>query len=133
MHRLRSACRRLRSELRALEPLVETQWRERTEGELKWLAGLLGDARDPEFCLPGCATARELEGQIADPASLALFSPVWKYAEPGGAASRFQPSEQPVSHLLKTLEDSCVLRLKNQPTGRVAPCCPRQRNRPGDD
>jgi CHAD domain-containing protein len=43
---LRTSTRRLRSELRALKDLVAPGWRERTEDELKWLAGLLGDVRN---------------------------------------------------------------------------------------
>jgi CHAD domain-containing protein len=46
IHRLRTATRRLRSELRALGELVEPQWLEPLESELKWLAGVLGAARD---------------------------------------------------------------------------------------
>ena len=46
VHRLRSATRRLRSELRALRELVDSQWQEQLEIELKWLAGLLGAVRD---------------------------------------------------------------------------------------
>ena len=51
VHRLRSASRRLRSELRALEDLVVPQWQEQLEVELKWLAGLLGDVRDLDILL----------------------------------------------------------------------------------
>ncbi|HZW29365.1 MAG TPA: CHAD domain-containing protein [Isosphaeraceae bacterium] len=46
IHRLRTATRRLRSELRALGELVDPQWLEPLESELKWLAGVLGAARD---------------------------------------------------------------------------------------
>ncbi|QEH34476.1 CHAD domain protein [Aquisphaera giovannonii] len=46
IHRMRTGSRRLRSELHALRDLVEPHWREAAEGELKWLAGLLGDVRD---------------------------------------------------------------------------------------
>lgn len=46
VHRLRTATRRLRSELRTVRPLVEPDWREDLEAELKWLAGVLGDVRD---------------------------------------------------------------------------------------
>jgi len=46
IHRLRTSIRRLRSELRALEDLVDRPWREQVEGELKWLAGMLGGVRD---------------------------------------------------------------------------------------
>ncbi len=46
IHRLRTTTRRLRSELRAFHDLVDPHWVEEIEGELKWLAGLLGDVRD---------------------------------------------------------------------------------------
>jgi CHAD domain-containing protein len=46
IHGLRTATRRLRSELGALEDLVERHWRDPIEQELKWLAGLLGGVRD---------------------------------------------------------------------------------------
>jgi CHAD domain-containing protein len=51
VHRLRSASRRLRSELRALKDLVDQKWRSKLEIELKWLAGLLGDVRDLDILL----------------------------------------------------------------------------------
>ena len=52
VHRLRSASRRLRSELRALAEILDERWCERVEGELKWLASLLGEMRDLDilFC-----------------------------------------------------------------------------------
>jgi CHAD domain-containing protein len=46
IHRLRTATRRLRSELRTMEALVDPRWLEPLEAELKWLAGVLGAARD---------------------------------------------------------------------------------------
>ena len=46
IHRLRTSTRRLRSELRAVEGLVDCCWHQRLEGELKWLTGLLGSVRD---------------------------------------------------------------------------------------
>jgi CHAD domain-containing protein len=51
IHRLRTATRRLRSELRAFRDLVDPQWSEHVEGELKWLAGLLGGVRDLDVLL----------------------------------------------------------------------------------
>jgi CHAD domain-containing protein len=51
VHRLRSASRRLRSELRALKDLLVPRWQEQLEVELKWLAGLLGDVRDLDILL----------------------------------------------------------------------------------
>jgi CHAD domain-containing protein len=46
IHRLRTATRRLRSELRAFRDLLDPAWIGPLEGEMKWLAGLLGDVRD---------------------------------------------------------------------------------------
>jgi CHAD domain-containing protein len=51
IHRLRSATRRLRSELHAFRDLVDPQWREPLERDLKWLAGLLGGVRDLDVLL----------------------------------------------------------------------------------
>lgn len=46
IHRLRTATRRLRSELRAFRGLVEADWIAPIESELRWLAGRLGAVRD---------------------------------------------------------------------------------------
>ena len=46
VHRLRTTTRRLRGELRAFRDLIEPEWREAIEGELKWLAASLGGVRD---------------------------------------------------------------------------------------
>ncbi len=51
IHRLRTTTRRLRSELRSLENLVDGRWREQLEAELKWLAGRLGEVRDLDILL----------------------------------------------------------------------------------
>ncbi len=62
VHRLRSASRRLRSELRALQDLVDQKWQNKIEIELKWLAGLLGDVRDLDILLARLrAVALEVE------------------------------------------------------------------------
>jgi CHAD domain-containing protein len=46
VHRLRTATRRLRSELRTVRSLIHRDWREHLEQELKWLATALGNVRD---------------------------------------------------------------------------------------
>jgi CHAD domain-containing protein len=51
IHRLRTTTRRLRSELRSLEQLVDDRWSQQLEGELKWLAGRLGAVRDLDILL----------------------------------------------------------------------------------
>jgi CHAD domain-containing protein len=68
VHHLRTATRRLRSELRAVRLLVEPDWRKALECELKWLADLLGDVRDLDI----------LTGRLRE-------------ADPGGPASPLDP------------------------------------------
>jgi CHAD domain-containing protein len=51
IHRLRTSTRRLRSEIRTLESLVDRRWLEQLNSELKWLAGLLGNVRDMDILL----------------------------------------------------------------------------------
>jgi CHAD domain-containing protein len=46
IHHLRTATRRLRSELRTLTSLVDPGWRQAIENELEWLAEVLGGVRD---------------------------------------------------------------------------------------
>jgi CHAD domain-containing protein len=46
IHRLRTSTRRLRSELRTVRDLIDSNWRTHLEEELKWLAGMLGSVRD---------------------------------------------------------------------------------------
>jgi CHAD domain-containing protein len=87
VHRLRSATRRLRSELRALNQLVDSQWQEQLEVELKWLAGILGDARDLDILL---ARLREASLAFEQPAVLrpALFPLLKKLERLRGRATK---------------------------------------------
>ncbi|MBF9134253.1 CYTH and CHAD domain-containing protein [Plantactinospora sp. S1510] len=48
VHQMRVGCRRLRSDLRTFGPLVRKAWARPLRDELKWLAGILGQARDAE-------------------------------------------------------------------------------------
>ena len=48
VHRMRTASRRLRSVLRLFRELIEGDWAERLEDELKWLGRLLGAVRDSD-------------------------------------------------------------------------------------
>jgi CHAD domain-containing protein len=72
IHRLRTSTRRLRSELRAFQDLVEPQWRLPLETELKWLADLLGAVRDLDVQLARLrkAAADDLGGDSAAVAPL---------------------------------------------------------------
>ena len=76
IHRLRTTTRRLRSELRSLENLVDGRWREQLEAELKWLAGRLGEVRDLDILLARLKKgAREQDRDGSSEAALApLFA-----------------------------------------------------------
>ncbi|MDG4779631.1 CYTH and CHAD domain-containing protein [Micromonospora sp. WMMD961] len=64
VHQMRVACRRLRSDLRTFTPLVRKTWSRPLRTELRWLAGVLGAARDAEVL-----RARLRETADADPLS----------------------------------------------------------------
>ena len=59
IHRLRTSTRRLRSELHTVRDLVEQDWREHLEQELKWLAGTLGSVRDVDILCHRLRSASE--------------------------------------------------------------------------
>ncbi|SIN37622.1 CYTH and CHAD domain-containing protein [Micromonospora cremea] len=48
VHQMRVACRRLRTDLRTFAPLVRRSWSRPLRAELRWLAAVLGVARDAE-------------------------------------------------------------------------------------
>ncbi|MDG4829450.1 CYTH and CHAD domain-containing protein [Solwaraspora sp. WMMD1047] len=48
VHQMRVGCRRLRSDLRTFRSLVDSDWADPLRAELKWLADVLGGARDAE-------------------------------------------------------------------------------------
>jgi CHAD domain-containing protein len=74
IHRLRTSIRRLRSELLALNDFVDRPWRDQVEGELKWLAGLLGDVRDLDLLLARLRKAVPSPGQ--DGAGMTVPAPL---------------------------------------------------------
>jgi len=73
IHRLRTSTRRLRSELRAFRKLVDPQWREQLEGELKWLASLLGGVRDLDVLLARLRKAASTQDENDARASSPMF------------------------------------------------------------
>ena len=54
VHRLRTSTRRLRSELRTVSDLVDGEWGEHLEQELKSLSAVLGSVRDLDIFVNGC-------------------------------------------------------------------------------
>jgi CHAD domain-containing protein len=61
VHKLRVACRRLRSVLRTVRPLVARDWADEVRAELAWFAGELGPLRDLDV---GVAYLREQVQQL---------------------------------------------------------------------
>jgi CHAD domain-containing protein len=77
IHQARVATRRLRADLKLLEPALDPIWVRHTRTELKWIAGLLGvirdldvlaEALDPDDSgsLPESDGVRQLQGRIED-------------------------------------------------------------------
>ena len=62
VHKMRVATRRLRSALTTFKPLFDADVVRPLGGELKWLAGELGAARDAEVMRDRVRTAVEAEG-----------------------------------------------------------------------
>jgi CHAD domain-containing protein len=59
VHRLRTATRRLRGELRAFRRLLNPVWRKSIEIDLKWLAGELGGVRELDVLIERLRTAAD--------------------------------------------------------------------------
>jgi CHAD domain-containing protein len=55
VHQARVATRRLRSDLRTLRPVLDTDWSEPLRSELQWLGELLGRVRDADVLAPALA------------------------------------------------------------------------------
>jgi CHAD domain-containing protein len=75
IHRLRTTTRRLRSELRSLEDLLDRRWREQLEAELKWLAQGLGEVRDGDILL--ARLKKGAEEHDRDGSSVAALAPLF--------------------------------------------------------
>jgi CHAD domain-containing protein len=67
LHDLRVAVRRSRAVLRAASDLFEPEWLGDLRGELKWLGGELGPARDLDVLLEHLRAEREIVGSEAAP------------------------------------------------------------------
>jgi len=73
VHAARVACRRLRSDLRTFQRLLDQAWTKRLRAELKWLADLLGAARDAEVLRD---RLRQTAAGDLDPAEVAALDAV---------------------------------------------------------
>lgn len=83
VHKMRVATRRLRSALASYRPLLDRTRTEPLRDELKWIAGVLGDARDAEVM------RERLAGLLAEEPSEMVMGPVeQRVAREFGAAYR---------------------------------------------
>jgi CHAD domain-containing protein len=83
LHDLRVAVRRLRAVLRAADSLLVPEWSEPLRGELKWLGGELGPARDLDVLLEHLrGEASQLDGDEV------AFAEVLQHLEAGRAGAR---------------------------------------------
>jgi len=83
VHHLRTSTRRLRSELRTVADLVDRQWCEHHETELKWLAAELGSVRDLDIlcqrlqsAAPPCAVDGRVSTSPCDPGQVDGLAPL---------------------------------------------------------
>jgi CHAD domain-containing protein len=74
IHRLRTTTRRLRSELRAFRSLVDPEWIGPLEGEMKWLAELLGNVRDLDVLTERFRKAAAAEEELETESLAPLFA-----------------------------------------------------------
>ncbi len=77
LHQLRVASRRLRSVLKTAAPILDGAWVDEIRGELAWLGGELGPARDLDVLVP---YLRQEAGAL-DPADRKALAPLFKKLE----------------------------------------------------
>ena len=134
IHRLRTTTRRLRSELRSLENLVDGRWREQLEGELKWLAGRLGEVRDLDILLARLKKgAGEQDHDGSSEAALApLFATLEARREQAARSLNDALRSDRYRGLLACLEQAAVGRRSRIPRrSHAARLCPRWPRPPG--
>lgn len=84
LHQLRVATRRLRSVLRTARPILDRAWVDEVRGELAWLAGELGPARDLDVLIP---YLRREAGDL-EPADRKALAPLFAKLEDARAEAR---------------------------------------------
>jgi CHAD domain-containing protein len=82
VHQMRVACRRLRSTLRSFGPVVSKPQTDHLAAELKWLSGVLGEARDAEV------QAERLAEHVRDTDVEELMGPVQARIQAHSAKTR---------------------------------------------
>jgi CHAD domain-containing protein len=121
VHQMRVAMRRLRSDLRTFAPVVDEDWSNALRSELKWLADLLGPARDADVLLERL----KREGHDLGEALAPLFAELERSDEYAGerlkeglASSRYIAL---LNKLLMSARSPQVLPEGAEPCGKVVP------------
>jgi CHAD domain-containing protein len=125
VHQARVATRRMRSDLRTFEPLVDKNWAHQLRAELRWLAAELGRVRDAdvlgEHLSAVLATHAEIDSR-AGHEILALLArqrdrdhlDLVGHLADGGASALF-------GHLMAAADRPCLRRRSNRPARDVLP------------
>jgi CHAD domain-containing protein len=116
VHGMRTATRRLRSDLRTFLDLLDGDWAGPLEDELRWLAGVLGPVRDLDVLE---ARLREAAGNSAD-ALAPLFRALGARHEAASAALRAALAGERYQALLARLDDALERPSLNDQAGE--PC-----------
>lgn len=123
VHQMRVGCRRLRSDLRTFSAMLDRQWTATLRDELRWIAGLLGEARDAEVL-----RARLAAAVAADP--LAPLDPAATAALDGRLAQRHTLALKELAGAMRTrryvaLVEALTVATRQQPfTGETFPVPP---------
>jgi CHAD domain-containing protein len=83
LHQLRVATRRLRSVLKTAAPILDRAWVDEIRGELDWLGGELGPARDLDVLVPYLRQ----EAAELDPSDRKALAPLFRKLEAGRVAA----------------------------------------------
>ena len=110
VHQMRVAARRLRSGLRVFRPLLDQAWADDLRGELAWLAGELGAARDGEVLAERLAVALEgLPAEVdAEDATRLLREHLAEQHRDGEAVARAALGSERYAALLDRLVDAAT-------------------------
>lgn len=125
VHAARVACRRLRSALRAYRRLLDREWTDRLRAEVRWLADLLGAARDAEVLRARLRRTAADDLSEVDVAALdAALAQRWAAAM--GEVSRALHSERCRRLLLDVVEDLPLRPRALRPAADVVPALARR-------
>jgi len=117
IHHLRTAMRRLRSELQTLEDLLDHDWCTHLEEELKWLSRMLGDVRDVDIlsqrlrtAITECSEAHNEQTDVACPDHTdrleGLFDDFQRRHAVNSTALREAMEGERYAKLIKAIEES---------------------------